>query len=136
MVNSININYIRNLCDKEGFNTQLTENNNLILVVNANENRNYDVVILYSVSNNNILTAECLTDVKAEQDNIAQTLLKINTYNENSTYLTAYMSEDGRVIVSRSEHIGTGVSEEFIIDFIKSVIVTGISFFKDNFNDF
>lgn len=135
MVTSININYVRNLCDKKGFDTKLTDSGNLILRLDADNDYNKDVVILYMVDDNR-LTAYGVGGVDVDQDEIAEALIRINRYNENSVYLTAFLTDDGSVRVTRSEYVDCGVSEKFIDDFIGSTIGMIWRFYKENFNDF
>ena len=137
MVHSIDINYVRNLCDKAGFNTKLTEEGTLILILEADEDYNYNVLVAFRVTEDNDgLIATGLSAMEISQKNIADALIRINKYNEDTLLLKAYLTEDGNVRVTRTEFVDKGVSEESLARFVELFPPLVWDFYKENFNDF
>lgn len=137
MVKSININYVRNLCDKVGFDTKLDDNGVLSLAMEADEDYNYNVLVAFAVTEeNDRLIAVVCSAMEISQKNIADALIRINKYNADSIFLTAYLTENGNVRLTRTAFVDKGISEESLLQFIEAIPPLAWEFYKNNFKEF
>lgn len=136
MVNSVDVNLIRKLCDKEGFLTRVLKNGEGVLcILGADENFRHDVLMLLSPHDGGKrFDIIGYGGVKVPKEKLAEALMRIN----NDTICPKpYIDNDMNIVAGYSIKVEHGVSEEFLIeDFIKPVIYATWSFFRDNFSDY
>lgn len=114
MVNSISTSFIRGLCDEIGYTTSVDSDGDILIRLSADNDFGHDVLVFIRVSDNKLLRIFSLTDFTIGQHDVGKTLVKLNEYNHMKSYMTAYLQNDGRVVVERLEIIDMNVSEEFI----------------------
>lgn len=137
MVNSISTSFIRGLCDEIGYTTSVDSDGDILIRLSADNYFGHDVLVFIRVSDNKLLRIFSLTDLTIGQHDVGKTLVKLNEYNHMKSYMTAYLQNDGRVVVERLEVIDVNVSEEFIKEnCIKACVSISWNFFKDNFSEY
>lgn len=138
MVNSVDVNLIRRLCDKAGFSTRLSDNGNYVYtLLEADNDFGHDVLFTFKPLNNgerfDILG---YGGVKVSKDKLAEALMRINKYHNDFAGIKAYIDEDMDVITEYTVWVEQGVSEEFLEKNIKRIPAIVWNFFKDNFSDY
>ena len=137
MINSINISFIRELCDKSGFNTKLDSDGDIAMILRADSDFGHDVHIFFSVSDMKWLRIWGTSGLQIRKEQIKDIVMRINEYNKNTRYMKAYFEENRNWIVfERYELIDENVSEEFILNNIVKLCPPYIwNAFKDIFSD-
>ena len=139
MVNSVDVNLIRRLCDKVGLSTRVSEDGESVLcILKADENFRHDVVMILSPSDSGKrFDIVGLGGVKVPKEKLAEALMRINKYHNDTVCPTTYIANDMNIVAQHSIWVEHDVSEEFLIeDFIGPVIAATRSFFRDNFSDY
>lgn len=137
MINSIDINMVRSLCDKANFATTVDSDGDLYLVFNADSDYGHNVVVYFGVTDNKWLRLFAMSDLEITQDRLAETMIRLNQFNSKNYLLKAYLTEKGRIFVERNELIDEYVSEEFLLEnCVKFFPSAAWNFFKSNFADF
>jgi len=137
MVNSISTSFIRGLCDEIGYTTSIDSDGDISIRLSADSDFGHEVLIFIRVLDNKLLRIFSMADFTIGQHNVGMTLVKLNEYNQKKTYMTAYLQNDGHVVVERMELIDVNVSEEFIKEnCIKTCASISWNFFKDNFSEY
>lgn len=139
MVNSVDVNLIRRLCDKAGLKTIVSDNGTCVLVVlDADNDFGHDVTFMLSPDNDGQrFDIFAYGGVKVSQDKLAEALMRINQYHRENVGIRAYISTDMEVMTVYTVWVGDGVSEEFLLEgVIRSILVFTWQFFKNNFSDY
>lgn len=137
MINSINLQKIRQLCDKVGYTSRQTEYGDVLVVFDGDERFGNNIGVFFGIDGNNWLQVRGLGGIEIKQDRLAEAIKRINIFNFVNRLMTAYISESGTVIVERYELIDEDVSEEFVLEnVIKLSQQLVVDFFRENFADF
>ncbi len=138
MVNSVDVNLIRRLCDKAGFSTRVSDDGNYVYtILGADNDFGHDVVITFSPSNGGTrFDIRGFSGVKVPQDKLAEALMRINKYHNNFAGIKAYIDKDMDVMTLYTVWVEADVSEEFLIDVMGTITPVIWEFFKDNFSDY
>lgn len=139
MVNSVDVNLIRKLCDKVGLSTRVSENGkNILCIFEADENFRHDVVMVLSPQNGGKrFDIRGYGGVKVPKEKLAEALMRINKYHNDTVCPTTYIDNDMDIVAQYSIWVEHGVSEECLIeDFIQTVLANIWRFFRDNFSDY
>lgn len=138
MVNSVDVNLIRRLCDKAGFSTRVSDNGNYVyMFLKADDSFGHDVTFTFKPLNNGE-RFEILGygGVRVSKDKLAEALMRINKYHNNFAGIKAYIDEDMDVMTEYTVWVEAGVSEEFLEKNIKRTLALVWNFFKGNFSDY
>lgn len=137
MINSIDLQKVRQFCDKAGYTSEITESGLLLVFLSADEDFGNSVGVFFEVTDNKWLEVFGLGVINVNQSNLAEALKRINMYNQNNMAMKAFIDSEGSVVVNRYELIDEYVSEEFVLENIVKFCTSCIwNFFKDNFADF
>lgn len=139
MVNSVDVNLIRKLCDKVGLSTRVSEDGKCVLcILEADENFRHDVVMVLSPQNGGKrFDISGYGGVKVPKEKLAEALMRINKHHNDSICPKTCIDKDMDIVAQYSIWVEHDVSEEFLIeDFITSVISATWGFFRDNFSDY
>ena len=63
MINSIDINLIRSMCDKANLATTVDNDGDLYLLLNADQDYGHNVIVFFSVTDNKWLRTFAMTDM-------------------------------------------------------------------------
>lgn len=137
MINSIDINLVRSMCDKANLATTVDNDGDLYLLLNADQDYGHNVIVFFSVTDNKWLRTFAMTDMEIPQNRLGDAMVRVNRYNEKNYLMKAYITENGRLFVERNELIDENVSEEFVINnCVKIFPPAAWSFFKEYFGNF
>lgn len=137
MINSIDINMVRRMCDKAGFRTKMTDEGLVILTLTADSDFGYDVYCFFTVEDDKFLRFSAYSTMKIGENKIVEAILRINKINEENRLLSVYIDEDRDVFLSRQELIDEYVSEEWVYEnFINILPRLAWDLFKNHFSDF
>lgn len=137
MINSINLQKVRQLCDKAGYTSEITENGLLLVFLSADEDFGNSVGVFFDVTDNKWLEVFGLGGIDVKQSNLAEAFKRINRYNQENMAMKAFIDSKGSVVINRYELIDEYVSEEFILENVVKFCTSCIwNFFKENFADF
>ena len=137
MINSIDLQKVRQFCDKAGYTSEITESGLLLVFLSADKDFGNSVGVFFEVTDNKWLEVFGLGGINVNQSNLAEALKRINMYNQNNMAMKAFIDSEGSVVVNRYELIDEYVSEEFVLENIVKFCTSCIwNFFKDNFADF
>lgn len=136
MINSIDVNLIRRLCDKANLTTRIDDDGDVSFCLDADSDFKHDVFIFFGAENN-WFTMRGMSNFLIKQDQVGQVLVKLNEINRSLRFAKVFLADNGRIIAERQELIDEGVSEEFLFEnCIKMFPAVVWHLFKDYFGDF
>lgn len=120
MIDSINVSMIRNLCDKAGFTTRISENGKFVLMVlPADEDFKRDVLVILGIDNGD-LGCVAYPSLSIDQSQVGQILISLNECNAETRYIKASLRETGQIMFEWYVFIADeSVSEEYLFKCIK-----------------
>lgn len=136
MINSIDVNLIRTLCDKANMSTKVDEDGDVAMCLHADADFGHDVFIFFGAQDN-WLSMRGMSNFLVEQNKVGEVLVKLNDFNLKKRWGKAYLAENGRIVLERQELIDENVSEEFLLEnCIKFFPPVVWNFFKENFANY
>ena len=117
MINSIDINLIRSMCDKANLATTVDNDGDLYLLLNADQDYGHNVIVFFSVTDNKWLRTFAMTDMEIPQNRLGDAMVRVNRYNEKNYLMKAYITENGLSCNDRV-HLDGQVHDPDRIDFL------------------
>lgn len=135
MINSINLQKVRQLCDRAGYKSEICKD--FVSMIFTDKEFGNNIVIYIYVTDNHWIKILGLGGIDVDKSDLAEALKRVNDYNANHKIMKAFIASDGCVGLHRQELIDEYVSEEFIYEnFLRMGISCILDFYREYFADF